>query len=84
MKFIAAGSKRLVRDETGDVPGWVLITLMTAGSDLTQKASVSKADEGDELSFATAPNCPTCLFPMEAVVTCWWCDWCRVAIRPGR
>ncbi|MBG6214282.1 MAG: hypothetical protein LH475_11245 [Cryobacterium sp.] len=21
----------LVRDETGDVPGWVLITLMTAG-----------------------------------------------------
>ena len=23
--------RRLVRDETGDVPGWVLITLMTAG-----------------------------------------------------
>ena len=23
--------KGLVRDETGDVPGWVLITLMTAG-----------------------------------------------------
>ena len=22
---------RLLRDETGDVPGWVLITLMTAG-----------------------------------------------------
>ncbi|WP_199185246.1 hypothetical protein [Cryobacterium sp. Y50] len=23
--------KGLLRDETGDVPGWVLITLMTAG-----------------------------------------------------
>jgi hypothetical protein len=23
--------RSLVRDETGDVPGWVLITLMTAG-----------------------------------------------------
>jgi len=23
--------RNLVRDETGDVPGWVLITLMTAG-----------------------------------------------------
>lgn len=23
--------KSLLRDETGDVPGWVLITLMTAG-----------------------------------------------------
>ncbi|WP_166788206.1 hypothetical protein [Cryobacterium glaciale] len=23
--------KNLLRDETGDVPGWVLITLMTAG-----------------------------------------------------
>jgi hypothetical protein len=23
--------KGLIRDETGDVPGWVLITLMTAG-----------------------------------------------------
>jgi hypothetical protein len=22
---------KLIRDETGDVPGWVLITLMTAG-----------------------------------------------------
>ncbi|MFS0867180.1 hypothetical protein AB3M83_07575 [Microbacterium sp. 179-B 1A2 NHS] len=24
------------RDERGDVPGWVLITLMTAGADLRQ------------------------------------------------
>jgi hypothetical protein len=23
--------KQIMRDETGDVPGWVLITLMTAG-----------------------------------------------------
>jgi hypothetical protein len=23
--------KQIIRDETGDVPGWVLITLMTAG-----------------------------------------------------
>lgn len=27
--------RRLVDDETGDVPGWVLITLMTAGLVLT-------------------------------------------------
>lgn len=25
---------RLVREERGDVPGWVLVTLMTAGPDL--------------------------------------------------
>ncbi len=24
-------AKQVIRDETGDVPGWVLITLMTAG-----------------------------------------------------
>lgn len=23
--------KEVIRDETGDVPGWVLVTLMTAG-----------------------------------------------------
>lgn len=28
MKILA---RRLVTEETGDVPGWVLITLMTAG-----------------------------------------------------
>ena len=27
----AAGTRGLVEDETGDVPGWVLVTLMTAG-----------------------------------------------------
>lgn len=26
-----ARSRRFLRDDTGDVPGWVLITLMTAG-----------------------------------------------------
>jgi len=27
--------RQLAADERGDVPGWVLITLMTAGPDLT-------------------------------------------------
>jgi hypothetical protein len=31
MNRIAATVRRLARDEQGDVPGWVLITLMTAG-----------------------------------------------------
>lgn len=28
---IAAGARELAEDESGDVPGWVLVTLMTAG-----------------------------------------------------
>lgn len=28
---LAARTRGLVEDETGDVPGWVLVTLMTAG-----------------------------------------------------
>lgn len=28
---MTALKRRLLRDDTGDVPGWVLITLMTAG-----------------------------------------------------
>ncbi len=31
MSRIMLRFKGLLRDETGDVPGWVLITLMTAG-----------------------------------------------------
>ncbi|GEP26546.1 MULTISPECIES: hypothetical protein [Cryobacterium] len=31
MSRIMLRLKGLLRDETGDVPGWVLITLMTAG-----------------------------------------------------
>ena len=31
MNRIMLRLRSLVRDETGDVPGWVLITLMTAG-----------------------------------------------------
>ncbi|UYO96046.1 hypothetical protein OED01_10560 [Microbacterium sp. M28] len=28
---LAGRTRALVEDETGDVPGWVLVTLMTAG-----------------------------------------------------
>lgn len=28
---VTAGAADLAEDETGDVPGWVLVTLMTAG-----------------------------------------------------
>ncbi|WP_460797755.1 hypothetical protein [Microbacterium sp. GXF0217] len=28
---LAGRTRMLVEDETGDVPGWVLVTLMTAG-----------------------------------------------------
>ncbi|MDQ0642147.1 hypothetical protein [Microbacterium murale] len=28
---MAADARALAEDETGDVPGWVLVTLMTAG-----------------------------------------------------
>lgn len=28
---IRAAARAVLRDETGDVPGWVLVTLMTAG-----------------------------------------------------
>jgi hypothetical protein len=28
---LAGRTRELVEDETGDVPGWVLVTLMTAG-----------------------------------------------------
>lgn len=28
---LTAGTRALAEDETGDVPGWVLVTLMTAG-----------------------------------------------------
>ncbi len=28
---VRAAGQGLLRDETGDVPGWVLVTLMTAG-----------------------------------------------------
>ncbi|WP_199182500.1 hypothetical protein [Cryobacterium sp. Y11] len=31
MSRILLRLKGVIRDETGDVPGWVLITLMTAG-----------------------------------------------------
>lgn len=31
MKAIRRGLAAVARDETGDVPGWVLISLMTAG-----------------------------------------------------
>lgn len=31
MKTLGRITRRFRRDETGDVPGWVLITLMTAG-----------------------------------------------------
>ncbi len=31
MNRIAARFRRIVKDDRGDVPGWVLITLMTAG-----------------------------------------------------
>lgn len=31
MNRIAAWFRRIVTDDRGDVPGWVLITLMTAG-----------------------------------------------------
>ena len=29
--YLAALRRRVVADERGDVPGWVLVTLMTAG-----------------------------------------------------
>ncbi len=28
--------RAFIDDETGDVPGWVLVTLMTAGTDIRQ------------------------------------------------
>lgn len=31
MRFVSQRCASLARDERGDVPGWVLITLMTAG-----------------------------------------------------
>ncbi len=31
MSFLSARLARHLRDDRGDVPGWVLITLMTAG-----------------------------------------------------
>jgi len=31
MKMLQARRAQLARDDRGDVPGWVLITLMTAG-----------------------------------------------------
>lgn len=31
MSVFTRAVRRIHRDETGDVPGWVLITLMTAG-----------------------------------------------------
>lgn len=30
-----------------------------------------------------APNCPSCLEPMEAVVAAWWCAACRVSLWLG-
>lgn len=34
--IIAPPGRSLAEDETGDVPGWVLVTLMTAGADVAQ------------------------------------------------
>lgn len=31
MKRVRKGVSELIRDDRGDVPGWVLITIMTAG-----------------------------------------------------
>ena len=31
VKMLKQGLARITRDDRGDVPGWVLITLMTAG-----------------------------------------------------
>ena len=36
----------------------------------------------DEFEFAAAPNCPTCLLPMNAVVGAWYCEQCGHVERP--
>jgi tRNA(Ile2) C34 agmatinyltransferase TiaS len=36
----------------------------------------------DPLADAADPNCPRCLERMQLVVGGWWCDGCRVVIRP--
>lgn len=36
MSTSTTSAARLRSEDQGDVPGWVLITLMTAGPDLTQ------------------------------------------------
>jgi hypothetical protein len=35
----------------------------------------------DEIDEVGDPNCPSCLEPMRAMTTCWWCPSCRVAKR---
>jgi hypothetical protein len=37
----------------------------------------------DELDDGVAPNCPSCLEPMTAVVGAWYCSDCDVAERPA-
>ena len=36
----------------------------------------------DDLGELGAPACPECLEPMDAVVGAWWCEACRVTVRP--